>query len=311
MTAIDVFVSDLGARLRFGGRARRSVLDEVRDHLNDSADRSEAAGSTRERAEATAVVVFGSAELLARHFNAAAGARAMRRAPLVALAAGASVVVGFVVAAAPQPRTARPATPTQQVTFFLAVVALQVAITAGFCGGARVLAVWRSAAASGPARAFVRRCILVSMVALVAGVASLALNFVLDARRSSLAHRGALAIGAAVMIVGAAAGLVTARRLRVNASDEDDGVRGAESPPLLRAGDTTITLVHHHPVVACGAVMLAASAWAMSRAEAASVIAALPWGAGEAAAVVLGFVVLGPLLGLRPRWCTADGASEA
>jgi hypothetical protein len=300
MTAIDAYVADLASRLRVGRRTRATLLDEVRDHLTDSAEHAIAAGSTHDRAETDAVDAFGSTALVARQFNAAAGVRAMRRAPLIAIVAGSSVVAGFLAAAIPQPTTTQQATPPMQVTFFFAVLALQVAITAGACGASRVLAVWRSSATSGYHRAFVRRCTIISVAALAGGVMSLIVNFVLDLRQAPHAEGAALAAGAAVMILAAATGLVTALRLQVNAADNDTEAHNAESPRLYRVGEATIAVVHRYPITSCAIVTLAAAAWAMSHAEAPSFLAALPWGIAEALAVVVAFVALGPILGLRP-----------
>lgn len=301
MTAIDTYLADLASQLRIGRRARARLLEEVRDHLTDAAEHVLAAGSTPDDPEADAVDAFGSTALVAQQFNAAVGARAMRRAPLVAIAAGASVVAGFLAAALPQPRTTQHASPSMQITFFVAVLALQIAITAAACGASRVLAVWRRASTSGHDRAFVRRCTVISMAALAGGVTSLTVNFALDLRRAPHAEGAALATGAAVMILAAATGLVTAARLRVNAADNDTGATHAESARLLRVGEATIAVVHRHPITSCVGVTLAAAAWMMSHAEAASFRAALPWGIAEGFAVVAGFVALGPVLGLRPR----------
>jgi hypothetical protein len=301
MTSIDRFVADFAAHLRVGRRRRTAIVEEVRDHLVDAAEaRARRFGEPRDRAEDAAVAAFGSPAVIARRFNAAAGARAMRRAPFVGVLAGAGVVVGFLGAAAPQPHTTHQATAAMQVTFFVGVLAFQVAIVAGVCGAARAAAVWQRSASSAVDRAFVRRCMTVSMLALWIGVLGVTTNFVLHARRSADANGIALAAGAVAMICVATAGLLALVRLDVNPDDDDvttptDG----EWSALLRAGDSVMRVVNRHPMVSCAAATIAATTWAMFQAEAPSVTAALPWGVGEAVTVVAAFVLLGPTLGLR------------
>ena len=142
MTTIEAYLADLSSRLHVGRRSRAALISEVRDHLTESTERSCASGAPRVQAEANAIETFGSTTLLARQFNAAAGAQAMRRAPFIALTTGATVVGGFLAAAIAQPRTSQRATAPMQVSFFLAVLAFQVAVTAGARGASRALATW-------------------------------------------------------------------------------------------------------------------------------------------------------------------------
>jgi hypothetical protein len=302
MTTIDRFVADFAAHLRVERRRRTAIVEEVRDHLVDAAEaRARRFGEPRDRAEDAAVAAFGSPAVIARRFNAAAGARAMRRAPFLGVIAGAGVVVAFLAAAVPQPRTTQHATPAMQVTLFVGVLAFQVAIVAGVCGAARAGAVWQRSASSAVDRGFVRRCMTVSMLALWVGVLGVTTNFVLDARRAPDVNGIALAAGAVAMISVATAGLVVLVRLDVNAGDDDDVATptAGEWSALLRAGDSAMRVVNRHPMVSCAAATIAATTWAMFQAEAPSVMAALPWGVGEAVTVVAAFVLLGPTLGLR------------
>lgn len=299
MSAIDEYAADLSSRLRVSRTRRTTMLDEVRDHLLEYAERACALGAPRDQAEADAITAFGSPASMARQFNAAAGAKAMRRSPLVAVAAGMSVVVSFLVAAISQPKATQQATPPMQVFFFLGVIAFQVAVISGACGASRAVARWGTSATSGRDREFVRRCSIISMAALSAGVLAVTINMFLDARQASHANGIALAAGATVMIVAATAGLVTAMHLDVNAADDDVEAGGSGSPALLMIGEALISLVHRFPVLSCAAATLAATTWAMSQAETATIVGSLPWGISEAAAVIAGFVLLGPALGLR------------
>jgi hypothetical protein len=227
----------------------------------------------------------------------------MRTAPFLAIATGTGVIAGFLLAAVPQPHTTQAATVPMEVTFFLAVIGLQVAVMAGACAASRTLGVWRDSRVSGHDRSFVRRCTITSMTALAAGAVCLTANFVVDARHQAAVNRNLLAAGAAVMFAAAAAGLLIAFRLQVNGEDEldpaDNEPSSMTTPALLRVGEWVIGVVRRHPFVACSTVALASAAWKMWTAEAPSVTAAIPWGIGEAAAVIVAFVLLGPLLGLR------------
>jgi len=106
-----------------------------------------------------------------------------------------------------------------------------------------------------------------------------------------------VAIGAAIMIVAATAGLVAVIRLRVNATDEAADGRAA-GPGVFGLGERVIAFVRRSPFIACAAVACVAAGSAMTHAET-TVTGALPWGLAQAAAVVIGFLVLGPTLELH------------
>lgn len=312
MTTIESYLADLSSRLHVSRRSRAALISEVRDHLTESTERACASGAPRVQAEANAIASFGSTTVMARQFNAAAGARAMRRAPFVALTTGATVVGGFLAAAIAQPRTSQQATAPMQVSFFLAVLAFQVAVTAGARGASRAIATWRISAPAGLDRALVRRCTITSTAALVSGAVFLTTNFVLTAQYSPNARGVALATGAVTMAVSSIAGLALALRLNVNADDNNDETDGAHTPQLLQLGETAISLATRHPLVSCSTVTVAATAWAMTNAEAHGFTGALPWGIGEALAVVTAFMILGPSLGIRrARSSTPSRTPEA
>jgi hypothetical protein len=65
---LEVFLLRLRAELRCSSFETERILDEVRDHLEESAERLCSEGATPEEAERKAVARFGSAELVARAF---------------------------------------------------------------------------------------------------------------------------------------------------------------------------------------------------------------------------------------------------
>jgi len=310
MSAIDQYVAELASSLHVGNRERVRILAEVRDHLDDATAFHEQAGEHHERASAQALREFGRASLIATQFNAAAGSRAMRRAPIVALAAGAAVFAGLVVAGRSQPRVAVPMSaglPTQ-VTFFAAVLAFQIAVVAGICAASRALALWRTPSAHGDDRQFVRRAATISAAALCGAAAGWAITLGLAVNR--LAHPNvATALGGGAIMIGAATlALTVTHRLRVN---PEANARDAEMEirHLFGLGERGIAVVRRHPIVSGTAVALL-SVWpAMAHAEG-TFVGAIPWGVTQAATVVVAFVVLGPRLGLRgPRASTVASRS--
>jgi hypothetical protein len=246
-----------------------------------------------------ALTAFGPAPALATQLNAEAGARAMRRAPVVAFTAGLTVFAGLIVAGRTQPHSAVPmqAMLATQVSFFVAVLAFQVAVVAGVCAASRALAVWRTPAARGDDRAFVRRCTTISTGALGVAATGWAVTLGLALDRLSDPNWVGAAVGGAVMIGAAAVAIATTQRLRMNASDAVIGAH-PNTDGMFGLAEQAIGLVRRHPVVSCVTVA-ALSAWpAMAHAET-TFTGALPWGVSQAATVVLAFVVLGPALGLR------------
>jgi hypothetical protein len=298
MSNIEAYLSDLDSRLAVGHGRRREILEEVRDHLSDSVAAAVGNGVAPDVAEVDAVAAFGAPRDLARQFNAAAGARAMRRAPAIAGVAGVAVVGAFLLAASAQPHSTRPASVTMQVSFFAAVLGFQIALVAGARGASRAAAVWRTSATAGADRELVRRSALVSTGALLVGTLAMATNFFLDARQVSHADAGALAAGGLAMVLAAAAGVVATSRLSVNADDVDSHT-ARHTPRALTLGDHAIAHLCRHPVVACAAATSAATFWAMRGSET-IFPASLWWGISEAVTVIVAFVVLGPSLELRP-----------
>ena len=298
MNEIERYLADLSSRLRVGRRHRARILAEVHDHLGAAAAHREACGEPPEAAVGHAIGDFGPAPMMATQFNAAAGARAMRRAPVVAAAAGIAVCGGFLVAATSQPRTgvSGAASLATQLVFLAAAIAGQVALVAGICTASRTASLWRAPTVPGEHRAFVRRSGLICAVAL--GVAALGWSsaLLLTARRTAQRDLSTLIPGVAVMIVAAAASIGATYHLRVNPDDDDVVV--PSRPDVLGLPEQAIGVVRRHPVLSCLAVAPLAGLATMSHAET-TVLGALPWGLAEVGAVALAFVVLGPALDLR------------
>lgn len=301
MRQIEQYLEELDHQLIVGQRTRSAILREIRDHLLESSDRIEETGSSRYEAVAHAISSFGTSRAMARQFNAEAGARAMREAPFISLGAGVSVVGAFLVAALNQPHTTSHASLGTQMTFFAGVIFMQVAIVAGLCAAVRAIAIWRSAASSGNNRLLVRRSSVISMNALLVASLFMAANFTLVILQSVNVNETSLICGSLVMVVAAALGLYATFNLRVNGSDEDPSAAIFHPPILFALGDRVLDLVRRYPVVSVVLATAAAFPWALGRAEETSLIASLPWGIAEAFSVIIGFLILGPALGLRSR----------
>jgi hypothetical protein len=306
---IDDFLTELDAHLRVPSRARVRILAEVRDHLDDSVEHLRASDPRSASTVDAAIQAFGPAAMVATQFNAAAGTRAMRRGTAVAFAAGIAVAAGFLVAAVtqPHPQTASGASFAVQASFFGAALAFQVALVAGARGASRVCAVGRSAAATIEDRLLVRRCAIICVGAL--GVASVGWATCVGLAARSLVHpnRVTLLVGATLMIGAVALAVALLAKLDVNPFAETTDERNPR-PGIALLGERTVTIVQQHPVVPCAALAALAALAAMSHAET-TAVGSLPWGLLQAAAVVLGFVVLGPSLGLREQRTTSRSAT--
>jgi hypothetical protein len=248
-----------------------------------------------------ALLAFGSARGLATQLNAAAGTRAMRQAPVIALLAGAAIGAGFLVAATTQTHAAASenATFAAQASFFLAVVAFEIAFVAGVCAASRVAALWRAVPAPSGDREFVSRSTTVSLAALAATATAWVVNMIVAWNRLANPDDATLVAGALIMIVSAATAFMALGHIQINAADKGPGAEVEANGPF-GLGERAIALVRRHPVISCLGVVIVSSASAMMHAET-TVSGALPWGAIQALAVVLGFAILGPTLGLRPE----------
>ena len=225
----------------------------------------------------------------------------MRRDPVVAGAGGLGVFVGFLLAGTTQAHSLSPtnATPLTQTAFFVAVLCFEVAFVAGVCAAARALSCWDASVASSQDREVVRRCCLVSTSALGVAAVAWCAAMALAARQLVQPNSTTLVLGGTVMLISATAAFVVVYRLPMNLQD-DLASPGERSSGRLGLVERSIDVVRRHPVLSCLVFAGLTAVPAMSHAET-TVSGAVPWGLAQAGSVGLGFVVLGPLLGLRPR----------
>lgn len=305
MIDVDLYISELDSCLLVGDRARARILVEIRDHIDDAIADRERTGELRDRAVERALDAFGSASWLATQLNADAGTRAMRRAPFVAFMAGLAVFAGFLVAGTTQPRTSVPtnANLVTQAAFFVAVLAFQIAVVAGICAASRALAVWQITTVSSDDRQLVRRCAIISTGALGVSAVGWAITMGLALTRLVDPNTATVVLGGVIMIASASLAIAAMCRLHVNPAD-NAGDAQAASTGFFGLGEQSIGLVRRYPIASCLSVAALSALAAMAHAET-TLTGALPWGAIQAATVVLGFVALGPALGLRnPRRAT-------
>ena len=299
MSAIEEYLRDLDALLNVGRRERATILEEVHDHLIQAAQRLSDSTIPLSLAESTSISAFGSPALIAGRFNAVAGGKAMRRVPMINFLSGMIVVLSFLITAVNQPHTNLQATISQQVSFFTSVIAFQVALVAGLCGLFRALASWSTSESSGSQRAQVRRCAIISLVALMSGVVALTTNFVFAAIRGTGTNRIAFIMGSIAMLISAGVGLFYTFTLQVNDGDEDQVLHSIQDHEFLTLGESALNLIRRFPVLSCSSVTALSVVWVMAHAESTSFFAAYPWGVAQAIAVVIGFLVLGSKLGLQ------------
>lgn len=300
MTKVEEYLTELSDLLNVGRKKRTEILEEVRDHLLQSVQNLSHDESSLMRSEMDALTAFGPPILIASQFNAEAGAKAMRRAPLIAITSGASVVISFLIAVINQPKTTAPANLPQQITFFLSVIAFQFALLTGLFGLTRTLSTWKTSVSSGAGRTYVKNCITFSMSALTIGAVSMAANFFFDAHQGTPRSRDFLLIGALLMTIVAVVGLTSSIKLHVNASCENIAMCSDQPRALIKIWESIINLVRRFPFSSLLFGTVTASAWVILHAETSTFVGALPWGVAEAVAVVAGFLFLGPILGLRP-----------
>ena len=108
-----------------------------------------------------------------------------------------------------------------------------------------------------------------------------------------------LVAGSALMIAAASFADLRVRYLNVNALDDDTTAAfRADVSSAFAWGERAIGVVRRHPVASCAVAAALTAIPAMSHAET-TLSGATPWGLLQGASVVLGFIVLGPTLGLR------------
>jgi hypothetical protein len=297
---IEDYIDDIDRRLVVSTRQRTRIIQDIRDHLADAVGQLAAQGIDVPTAELQAVAAFGAATDLASQFNGQAAAVAMRRTPITMAACGAAVVAGFLLAAITQPSAVvpPPASSVQQVAFFTAVLGLEFAFVAGLRLSVRAAACWRATPGHGD-QLLLRRAMAVfgAGLAVAAGGWTVVMADVLG---GSSNRRTATLVAGMVMMIGAAivAGIVLARQHPHGQGEPWMPESVATDRSILGAAERAVRWIGVRPRTTCAVVAIVAGLGAMANADT-TVGRALPWGIVQAAAVVAGFVLLGPALQLR------------
>jgi hypothetical protein len=302
---IEDYIDDIDRRLVVSTRQRARIIQDIRDHLADAVGQLAAQGVDVPTAQLQAVAAFGSATDLASQFNGQATAVAMRRTPITMAACGAAVVAGFLLAAITQPSTVvpQPASSVQQVAFFSAVLGLEFAFVAGLRLSVRAAARWRATPGRDDQLLLHR-----AMVVFGAGLAVAAVGWTVvmaDVLGESSNRRTATLVAGMITMVGAAivAGVVLARQRLHGQGEPWMAEPVASDRSILGAAELGVRWVGRRPRTTCAVVAIVAGLGAMANADT-TVRGALPWGIAQAAAVVAGFVFLGPALQLRATQTT-------
>ncbi len=299
---IDDYIDEINQRLVATARQRARIVEDIRDHLADAIEQLVAEGVDGPTAEQRAIGAFGSATDLARQFNGHTIAGALRRAPLMMASCGTAVVAGFIFAAVSQPSraTAKQAGIIQQVAFYAAVLGLQFAFVAGLRVMVRAGHRWRTVPRPDD-QLLLRRAAVVFVAGL--SVAAIGWTVVLVEVLDGLPSGRAVppAIGIVVMLSATAvAGVAVARqRSRVIRAQPWSATEADVAGPwVFGMAERAIRWMGDHPYPTCALTAIVAGLSAMSHAET-TVLGALPWGVAQAAAVIAGYVLLGPALELR------------
>ena len=310
MSAITEYLEQLERELRRKRVPRRRLLDEVAEHLRESADEVAASGARRSDAEAEAVARFGAAALVAIRFAHAGASTAARTAIMCAFPAvgGYAVAAALFVLTGPDWLRDFPQGAPSMLALQVAAVALLVTGVRGL----RFRRLWLvdelrvRLVAGGTAVA----------TGVLAGAALLELLLALtrpapapwgDAA-SIVAAYGVASVGALAAAFVAFAALARVRALDVLPERGEELPGGAATliddvtaaaPPLRPAA----VLVASRPALVC-AVTAACAFAAMTAGGLGDHFSALAGAAAtglfEAAAVVVAYLALGRALGLRP-----------
>jgi hypothetical protein len=311
---IASYVEQLERELRLKHAPRRRLLAEAEDHLRSASEELVEQGMKREEAERVAIERFGAAALVAGSFAHAYASRSTKAAlvwVISAFCAYAGAVLAIVLTA-----------PSWLLDFpqgAPSMLALQVAFVALALGTVRVLRHRRSLVLFEPQLRFAANGVAVAALALAGAVfAELLLGWTRPAAAPWQEETLLLALYGAAGFVSIVAALVASSALgraqavartpragadlaaaRVLAQDV-----AALSPRLGRLAAAALA----HPARTCALVatvaflaMTAASALDASALQHASALAgAVTAGAFEAAAIVVGYLAFGRILGIRP-----------
>jgi HAAS domain-containing protein len=306
---IAAYLERLERELRLRRAPRLRLLEEVDHHLRDLADELAGGGLSRAQAEERAIARFGDATVVAAGFAEAAASTTTRRAVRAGIAAFAGYAVVFFVfatAASPLLRDF-----PQGAASFLAI---QVAAVALVVAAVRSLR-WRGvvAAPSGELAAIARCLFVVCLALLAAGVCEAGVALSRPTGVIAWSEGRWLTIGFAVAVLlllasglsaraGAQASAVAAlptqrERTRAEslAANVDALLRGTRLPAVRRIALTALARPWQTMSLTAVAAFLAVTAAGFREGLAGAVVL----GAVETTVILVAFVTLGGLLGLR------------
>jgi hypothetical protein len=307
---IAAYLEQLEWELRLRRAPRLRLLEEVDHHLRDLADELAGGGLSHAQAEERAIARFGDATTVAARFAEAAVSTTTRRAVRASVAAFAGYALVFVVfatAASPLLRDF-----PQGAASFLAIQVAAVALAVAAVRSLR----WRGvvAAPSGELAA-IARCLLVACCALLAaGIceAAVALSRPAGVIVWSEGRWSTLGLAVAVLLLlvsglsaaraaaqASAVAALPARRERTRpeslAANVDALLRGTRLPAVRRIALTALARPWQTMSLTAVAAFLAVTAAGFREGLAGAVVL----GAFETTAIVVAFLALGRLLGLR------------
>jgi hypothetical protein len=322
---IASYVEQLERELRLRHAPRRRLLAEAEDHLRAATEELVERGMEREEAECIAIERFGAAALVAHSFGHAYASRSTKAA-LVWVISAFCAYAGAVLAIA----LTAPSWLLDLPQGAPSMLALQVAFVALVLGSVRLLRHRRSAVIVEPQLRFAANAAAVAALALAgAAFAELLVAWTRPAAAPWHEETLLLALYGAVSVISILVSLVAcgalgraqavARTPRAGADLAAGSAAlardvAALSPALAPLAAATVA----HPARACSLVagvafvaMTGASTLDSSSLQHASALAAsLTAGAFEAAAVVVGYLVFGRVLGIRPDRDAAGGRAQ-
>jgi len=308
---IGAYLDELDRQLRLRRAPRSRLLEEVDHHLRELAQELAGDGLAHAQAEERAIARFGSAATVAAQFAQAVASSTARRAVAagaLAFTAYSVVYLAFGTAASPLLRDF-----PQGAASFLGI---QIAAVAIAVAGLRSLR-WRGvvAAPSGELNTIVR-CLLVACVALVAaGVCEAAIALSRPAGVIAWSEGRWVPIGFAAAIALVLASGLAAVRASAQATAVAAWPARRESTESLAVSVDALLGGRHFPgrrgvlaafgrpwrtmSLAAAAAFLVVTAVGVNQAGRSGLAGAIVLGAFETTAIVVGFLALGRLLGLR------------
>ena len=309
---IAAYLEELERELRLRHAPRWRLLEEVDHHLRELADELAAGGLSPVQAEARAIERFGDAATVAAGFAEAAASTTTRRAVGATAAAFAGYTVLFLV-------FATGASPLlldfpQGAASFLALQVAAVALAVAAVRSWR----WRGVVAAPSAElAAIARCLSVACLALLAaGICEAGVALSRPAGVIAWSEGRWLTIGftaAVVLVLGSALAVTRAaaqasavaamptraerRRAEALAANVDTLLRGTRLPAVRRVALTALARPWQTMSLTAVAACRAGTAAGFRDGLAGAVVL----GAVETTAIVVAFLTLGGLLGLRER----------